>query len=105
MNAIVITTTADNQEILGQIAQRLLESRLAACCQLLGPHTSVYRWKDKIETANEWMCLIKTRKELFEPVAEVIRKLHPYDVPEIIATDVVHGSSEYLNWLHVETAI
>jgi periplasmic divalent cation tolerance protein len=105
MNAIVITTTADNQELLTQIAERLLQDRLAACCQVLGPLTSIYRWKDKVEKASEWMCLIKTRKEHFERVAAVIGELHSYEVPEIIATEMHQASSEYLAWLFEETDV
>jgi periplasmic divalent cation tolerance protein len=104
MNAIIVTTTSENRDQLNVIAAKLLEARLAACCQVIGPHTSIYRWKERIETAAEWMCLIKTRRELFEPVANLIESLHSYEVPEIIATEVVAGNDSYLKWLFEETA-
>lgn len=104
MKAIIVTTTSDNRDQLKVIAERLLRDRLAACCQLIGPHTSVYRWKESIEAATEWMCLIKTRQELFDNVAGVIRELHSYEVPEIVATEIVDGNESYLKWLFEETA-
>ena len=57
-----------------------------------------------METANEWLCLIKTREALFEKVETAIKKLHPYETPEIIAVPIIKGSKEYLNWLDEETA-
>lgn len=100
MKPIVVTTTSDDRNQLMEIARRLLETRLAACCQLIGPHTSFYRWKDSLETATEWMCLIKTRDDFFERVAVTIRELHSYEVPEIIATEIAQIDQPYLDWLN-----
>jgi len=60
---------------------------------------STYRWAGKIETAREYLCLIKTRKDLFARVESAIKKLHSYETPEIIAVPIVNGSKEYLKWL------
>lgn len=98
----VLTTTARKQEAQ-QIAQTLVEERLAACVQILGPITSTYRWQDAIETSEEWLCLIKTRQELYAQVEAAICRVHPYEVPEILAIPVIAGSEDYLAWLQTET--
>src|SRR3954468_9679034 len=91
----VVTTTA-SQDDARQIGAALVEQRLAACVQIVGPIESIYRWSGKTETAMEWQCQIKTRRELFERVEQAIRQLHKYDVPEIIALPVLAGSELYL---------
>lgn len=96
---IQISTTTETKEHAEKIAQHLVEAKLAACVQIAGPITSIYRWKGKVETANEWLCLIKTREELFEKVEAAIKKMHSYETPEIIAVPIVKGSKEYLLWL------
>jgi periplasmic divalent cation tolerance protein len=103
MNTMIVTTTADKREELEAIAERLLADQLAACCQIVGPHTSLYRWQGKIEKATEWMCLIKTRRDLYAAVETTIKVLHSYEVPEIIATEIDLGNESYLRWLFEET--
>ncbi len=98
----VITTTALREEA-ERIVRELVEARLAACAQIVGPITSTYRWQGKIETSEEWQCWIKTRGELFEQVEQAIRRIHPYEVPEILAVPVVAGSASYLAWIDRET--
>ena len=99
---IQITTTTETKEQAEKIAQYLVESKLAACVQITGPITSIYRWKGKVENAQEWLCLIKTRDDLFKKVEAAIKKLHPYETPEIIAVPIVKGSKEYLKWIEDE---
>ena len=94
----VVTTTA-TQEDARKIAGALVEQRLAGCVQIVGPIESSYRWQGKIETAAEWQCWIKTRHELYDKVEQAIRKLHTYEVPEILAVPIVAGSKPYLRWL------
>ena len=101
---IQVTTTTDKREDADRIARVLVEKRLAGCVQVLGPMTSIYRWKGKIETASEWLCLIKSRQELYGAIEAAIRSLHPYQTPEIMATPVTAGSRDYLDWLETETA-
>jgi periplasmic divalent cation tolerance protein len=96
---IQITTTTETKEEAQKIAQYLIEKKLAACVQIIGPVESTYRWKGNVETANEWLCLIKTLEGLFEKVETAIKKLHSYKTPEIIAVPIVKGSKEYLKWL------
>ena len=93
-------TTTETKEEAQKIAQYLVEQGLAACVQITGPMESTYRWKGKVETANEWLCLIKTREELYDKVETAIKKLHSYETPEIIAVPIIKSSSEYLNWLN-----
>ncbi|MGV8057824.1 MAG: divalent-cation tolerance protein CutA [Smithellaceae bacterium] len=96
---LLVTTTTESKEEAKIIAQHLVGEKLAACVQILGPITSTYRWKGKVETAEEWMCLIKTREGLYEDVEKAIISLHPYETPEIIAVPISKGSPGYLNWL------
>lgn len=98
-----IVTTTEREEDARRIADLLVKERLAACVQIVGPVTSVYRWQDKIESAQEWQCLIKTRQALVDDVADAIREVHPYEVPEIVAVPIVAGSREYLTWLEEQT--
>jgi periplasmic divalent cation tolerance protein len=99
---IQVATTADKRELAEQIASHLVEGRLAACVQVLGPMTSTYRWQGKIERAEEWLCLAKTRRDLFPQVEAAIRKVHTYEVPEILALPIIAGSPAYLEWMEKE---
>lgn len=97
--AIQVSTTTATQEDAQRIAAALVERRLAACVQVGGPITSVYRWQGAVETADEWLCTIKTTRAAYARVERAIRQLHPYDEPEIIAVPLVAGSAGYLTWL------
>jgi periplasmic divalent cation tolerance protein len=65
----------------------------------MGPLTSIYRWKDRVESAEEWQCIIKSRQDLYGDIEKAIRSVHPYEVPEIIAVPLDQGSKDYLDWL------
>ena len=100
MNSFIqISTTTASKEEAQKIARHLVEQKLAACAQITGPIESTYTWKNKVETAGEWLCLIKTRKDLFSKVEAAIKKLHPYETPEIIAVPIQQGSARYLQWI------
>ena len=99
---IQVVTATQRKEDAATIARALVDERLAACVQVLGPVASTYRWQGEIETAEEWQCWAKTRRELYEQVEESIRRLHPYEVPEILATPILAGSASYLEWLEAE---
>jgi len=101
---IQVMTTAEKKEDAVKIARVLVDKKLAACVQVFGPVISTYRWKNKVEQAEEWQCLIKSRQDLFGKLAEAIKAIHPYETPEIIATVISAGSDEYLKWLHDELA-
>lgn len=98
-----VMTTVARKDDAERIARALVEDRLAACVQILGPITSLYRWQGAPETSEEWLCLIKSRQERYAQIEEAIRRLHPYEVPEILAVPVVAGSGDYLAWLEAET--
>ena len=100
---IQVLTTTESRDVAETIGRALVDQRLAACVQIVGPITSIYRWQDKINTAQEWQCWAKTRRELYGRIEETIRRLHPYQVPEILAIPVTAGSADYLAWLADET--
>lgn len=96
---IQVVTTAAERADAEKIAQTLVEQRLAGCVQIVGPVTSTYRWKGRVEQSQEWQCLIKTRRDLYGELEEAIREIHPYETPEIIAMPLVAGCRDYLDWL------
>ncbi|HLJ66171.1 MAG TPA: divalent-cation tolerance protein CutA [Chloroflexota bacterium] len=99
---IQVMTTVDDPGTAQTIAAALIRQRLAACVQILGPITSTYWWQEEIETAEEWLCLVKTTGEHYDDVELLIKQLHPYDVPEVLAIPVVAGSEDYLIWLRAQ---
>jgi periplasmic divalent cation tolerance protein len=99
---IQVLTTVGSEQEAERIGTELLEKRLAACVQTLGPITSRYRWQGKLETEREWQCLAKTEERLYEEVEATIRAVHSYEEPEIVATPIVAGSSGYLDWLSAQ---
>jgi len=100
---IQITTTVETKKDASRLAQLLVESRAAACVQVLGPIESTYRWRGEVEVSQEWQCLIKTERRLFPEVQNIVNEHHPYDVPELIGVPIVEGSAEYFRWISLET--
>lgn len=98
-DALLVLCTCGREEDALRIANALVEARLAACVNVLPGLQSVYRWQDKIETAQEVLLLIKTTAERFPALRERILDLHPYDTPEILALPIADGSDKYLAWL------
>lgn len=98
-----VVTTAGAREEADRIASALVEGRLAACVQVVGPVTSRYWWDGAVETAEEWLCLAKTTAARYPEVEAAIRRLHSYGEPEIVAMAVVAGSRSYLEWVTRET--
>ena len=96
---IQVLTTTEKREDAEKIAKTLVEKKLAACIQIVGPIVSTYWWKNDVETAQEWLCIIKSKIELYGQIEDSIRQIHPYEVPEIVATPVIVGSKDYLEWL------
>jgi periplasmic divalent cation tolerance protein len=95
---VVMVTTANKQEA-EKIAQRVLNERLIACANIIGPVSSLFHWSGKMEKAEEYLIFMKSRKDLFEKLAETVKALHSYEVPEIIVLPIVEGSKTYLDWL------
>jgi periplasmic divalent cation tolerance protein len=100
---IQVVTTTERREDAERIAQALVDARLAACAQVSGPIASTYRWRGQVEHAQEWQCSAKSRRELFPRIEAAIRRIHPYEVPEILAMPILDGSGPYLEWLAAET--
>ncbi len=97
---ILVLVTCGAQNEARKIARALVEQRLAACVSEIGvPVASTYRWKGRVESAKEFLLLIKTSKKHFAKVRDAVRKLHSYDVPEIIALQIAAGSRDYLDWI------
>jgi periplasmic divalent cation tolerance protein len=100
---IVVLITASKEEEAAQIARDLVDSRLAACVNIIRGIRSIYRWQGKIEDEGEILMIVKTKRDLFGELKKRVKELHSYSVPEIIALPVIEGSEEYLNWLQGET--
>jgi periplasmic divalent cation tolerance protein len=96
---IQVFTTAGTKANAQVIADALVKQHLAGCVQIVGPITSTYRWQGKVETAEEWLCIVKSRGDLYKAVEQAIREMHPYEEPEILAVPVTEGSQSYLRWL------
>jgi periplasmic divalent cation tolerance protein len=100
---IVLTSLPDLQQAQA-LARSLVEQRLAACVNVLGGCVSAYRWRGKIETAEEIPLLIKTTAARYAAVEHAIRAQHPYELPEVLAVAVSTGLPAYLAWIAGETA-
>jgi periplasmic divalent cation tolerance protein len=98
---IVVLCTCATAEDGERLARALVESRLAACVNVAPGVRSFYHWKGEIESAPECLLLIKSSRDLFAALAAEIERLHPYEVPEVLALPVVEGTSNYLNWLEL----
>lgn len=85
-----------------RLSEALIERRLAACVQVVGPIESRYRWQGEVEVEREWQCLAKTTATGYAALEAAIRELHAYDEPEIVATPIVAGSAGYLAWVEAE---
>ncbi len=94
-----VQTTTESEDEARRIATELVQRRLAGCVQVLGPITSVYRWQGQMESAREWLCLIKTTQAAYQQVEATVRELHSYETPQVIALPITQGSEAYLSWL------
>ena len=94
----LVLVTAPSEAEAGAIAEALIQSKLAACVTLL-PVKSIYTWQDQIHREQEWQLLIKSDLDLFELLAEKVKTLHSFEVPEILAIPIVAGSEHYLSWI------
>jgi periplasmic divalent cation tolerance protein len=96
---IVILSTASSEEEAAKLAQALVDQRLAACVNVLPRMRSFYHWQGAVESAEEWLLVIKSSRALFSAVSALLEKQHSYDVPEAIAIPIVDGAANYLEWL------
>lgn len=97
-----VMTAASSRAEADRIADALVEQRMAACVQIVGPVASTYRWQGRVERADEWLCIVKTMRDRFDDVSAAIRQLHSYECPEVTATPITAGSKTYLEWLATE---
>jgi len=95
---IVFATTGSREEAQ-KIAYAMVERRLAACVNIVGPIDSIYRWEGKVESAQEWLLLIKTTAAMFPRIRDAVSELHSYELPECIALSIEDGSPAYLQWI------
>jgi len=99
----VVLTTLSNREDARSLVRCLVNDRLVACGTILENALSIYEWQGKLEETPEVLVLLKTRKDLWERIQSVVHKLHPYDVPELLALSVDEGLPAYLAWLAEQT--
>lgn len=95
----IVFSTAGSQEEAQKIARELVERRLAACVNVIGPISSTYWWRENVEISEEWLLIVKTSADQFASVSRWIKELHSYDLPECIAIEIMDGSREYLDWI------
>ena len=100
---LVVFITTSSYDEARKIADALVVQKKAACVNIVPKVNSLFRWKGKIEEAEESLMVVKTRAELFPDVASTVKSIHSYEVPEIIALPIVEGNADYLSWLKEET--
>jgi len=100
---IVVIVTAPSEDLAVTIARALVETRLAACANIIKGIRSIYTWQGKTEDDTEVLMIVKTRRELFDLLKSKVKELHSYEVPEIIALPIIAGSDDYLKWLREST--
>ncbi|HKD84855.1 MAG TPA: divalent-cation tolerance protein CutA [Terriglobales bacterium] len=103
-NARIVLTTVGLRDAAEKLAQQLVERRLAACVNLVGPIRSIYRWKQKVQNEQEYLLLIKTTTDHAAQLQSAFKELHPYEVPECVQLPIVGGSDDYLAWLAAEVS-
>ncbi|WP_428608511.1 divalent-cation tolerance protein CutA [Sedimenticola sp.] len=99
VDKLLIYCTCPDQASADRIAGHLVSQRLAACVTMTAPVKSVYTWQEKLETAEEYLLLIKTTRARYPELEQAILSLHPYELPEIIAVPVQQGLPAYLHWI------
>lgn len=102
---IVIFVTASSLDEAKKIGQTLVEEGLVACCNIVQMVESIFKWQGKLNIEHEVLMIFKTREEKFDTVEKRIKQLHSYEVPEIIAIPITHGSKNYMDWVKKETQI
>ena len=96
---VQVSTTLPDEATAQQLGRQLVEERLAACAQAMGPISSTYWWKGQVEHSREWYCHLKTTAGASAELSHRIRELHPYEVPEIIVVAIEEGDASYFKWI------
>ena len=102
-DAVVVITTLPNPEEAKMLAHQIVERRLAACCNIIPSITSIYRWKGELIEDQECLLEMKTVKDRYSELDELIHKLHPYDLPMVVALPIT-GSDQYISWIQEQTS-
>lgn len=100
---IVIFITASSYEEAHKISESLVSQKKAACVNIVPKVNSIFTWKNKLEDSEESLLIVKTRAKLFQDVVTLVKWLHSYEVPEIIALPIIEGNTDYLEWIDKET--
>lgn len=100
---VLILVTAANKAEAEQISQFLVEKKLVACCNIITPISSIFRWKGEICKEDEVLMILKSVSKNFNSIVREVKQLHSYENPEIIALPIIAGSDDYLNWVKTET--
>lgn len=95
----IVLSTCGSPEEARKIAHALIDRQLAACVNIVPQIESVYRWQGKVETATEWLLVIKTTAGMFTRLRDALCELHSYEIPECIAFEIEDGSAAYLEWI------
>lgn len=103
MEKYIVALVTCPKESVEKIAKELLSKKVAACVNIVQEVQSMYWWEDKIEGSTESLLLVKTKSSLFDSLEKIVKSIHPYDLPEIIAIPIVRGHNPYLQWIDRET--
>ena len=103
MTTLIVITNCPDEETANHIALAVVEARLAACVNILPGLRSIYRWQDRVETADEVLLLVKTSADAYPALQDRLRELHPYELPELLAVESTSGLPAYLQWVTDET--
>lgn len=103
MSTVQIQVTVEDEALAHRLARGLVDERLAACGQVLGPMTSHYRWQGAVEAAREWLVVVKTEDDRAGEVVEAVVRRHPATTPEVLVVPVIGGHQGYLDWVRTET--
>ncbi|AUS79677.1 divalent-cation tolerance protein CutA [Actinoalloteichus sp. AHMU CJ021] len=99
-----VTTTTDSEDTALRLARDIVETGLGASAQVLGPISSVYRWAGLIQVTQEWQCVVKTVMSRLTDLTDHIEAIHDREVPEVVATPIIGGNEDYLNWVSAQAA-
>ena len=105
MEPVIIITNLPDKKAAIVLAEALIAQQLAACINILSPCASIYRWQGNIESAEEVPVLIKTQRQQYERVEQLIKMMHPYELPEVIMVPIMGGLPIYLQWIADETPL
>jgi periplasmic divalent cation tolerance protein len=100
---VIVLTTMPDDARADELARMLVQERLAACINVHGPMSSVYRWRETVEREPERQLVIKTSRQRVAALTKRLRELHPYELPELIILPIEGGSDQYLQWIAAQT--